>query len=57
MSRSEIIYHLGFLSEYIEYIKGCDKLTVQRLTGSNKSKKEIVDKLLKLKDEYIALLG
>lgn len=57
MNKDEIKECLIFLHQYVDDMKSYDEHTVQMISGSNKSKSEIIDYFLESIKDYEALLG
>jgi hypothetical protein len=57
MSEEKINENLVFLRKYTDDLKERDEYTVQMLSGSKETKKEIIGNLLRIIKDYEALLG
>lgn len=57
MSTKQINEELAFLRKYVVDLEGMDETIVQRLTATNKTKKEVINYFLSLISDYEALLG
>jgi hypothetical protein len=57
MSTKQINEELAFLRKYVVDLEGMDETIVQRLTTTNKTKKEVINYFLSLISDYEALLG